>query len=184
MYQPSSQESNESESSDTEVQISHDAEKRQSLDSFLLLSNLEPLRSVLTQPWAAVTQKTRAHYIKKASNAVAEVLRTVAPGSAASLWDAVKDSDEVGKQLVNGSTRTGNNLLFVISESIKQASSRETRRQLISLVSSKVSFSKLQQYIPNLTRYQFTASRRYGLEVGAGLQADTPSKQIRERVDP
>ena len=57
-------------------------------------------------------------------------------------------------------------------ESYKQADTSETRRQLLSLVASKVTYAELVAHIPRLTRYEFTAPRRYTLEVGAGQGLD------------
>ena len=51
-------------------------------------------------------------------------------------------------------------------------------------MASKVTYAELVSHMPLLTRYQFTAARRYTLEVGAGLNVQLEAKQIREKVDP
>ena len=51
-------------------------------------------------------------------------------------------------------------------------------------MASKVTYAELVAHIPRLTRYEFTAARRYTLEVGAGLTVQSEAKQIREKVDP
>ena len=83
-----------------------------------------------------------------------------------------------------GSVHNGSDLLLAVVESYKQADTSETRRQLLSLVASKVTYAELVAHIPRLTRYEFTAARRYTLEVGAGLTVQSEAKQIREKVDP
>ena len=47
-----------------------------------------------------------------------------------------------------------------------------------------MTYAELVAHIPRLTRYEFTAARRYTLEVGAGLTVQSEAKQIREKVDP
>ena len=69
-------------------------------------------------------------------------------------------------------------------ESYKHADTSETRRQLLSLVASNVTYAELVAHISRLTRYEFTAARRHTLEVGAGRTAKSEAKQIREKVDP
>ena len=107
--------------------------------------------------------------------------KTVAPQSAPELWEAVGEKNEVS--YLFGSVHNGSHLSAEV-ESYKQADTSETRRQLLSLVASKVTYAELVAHIPRLTRYEFTAARRYTLEVGAGLTVQSEAKQIREKVDP
>ena len=105
----------------------------------------------------------------------------MAPQSAPELWEAVRRKDEVSKILE--SVHPGSDLLLAVVESYKQADSSEIRRQLPSLVASKVTYATLAAHIPQLTRYEFSAARRYVLEVGAGLPVQPVAKQTRENVD-
>ncbi|CAH3046486.1 unnamed protein product, partial [Porites lobata] len=138
-----------------------------------------PLGSIMKRPWTDATSKTRECYIRKASTIISEVLKTVAPQSAPELWEAVRGKNEVSHLL--GSVHNGSDLLLAVVESYKQADTSKTRRQLLSLVASKVTYAELVAYIPRLTRYEFTAARRYALEVGAGLTVQSEAKQIREK---
>ncbi|KAK3745253.1 hypothetical protein QZH41_010887, partial [Actinostola sp. cb2023] len=167
---------------DSKAQESNENRKTDALDIFLDESSIGPLGSILRHPWGDTSTKTRLHYTTKASAIIAEVVRTVAPQSAAALWTAVRNTDEVSK--LRASDKLGSELLIAVSESYKQASKSETKRQLLSLVASKVSYAELTKHIPELTRYQCTAARRYRIETGAGLRLDAPPKQIREKVDP
>jgi hypothetical protein len=92
-------------------------DKLSSLDSFLLFSNLDPLGAILTRPWDSITNKTRAYYTNKAGNIISEILRIVAPESPASLWNAIKSTDDVSKQLDD--SKLGDEFLLAISESYK-----------------------------------------------------------------
>lgn len=143
--------------------------------------SIGPLGSIMKRPWSDATPKTHDCYTRKAGEIIAEVVKTVAPQSAPELWEAVRRKDEVSQILE--SVRPGSDLLLAVVESYKHADTSETRRQLLSLVASKVTYAALAVHIPRLTRYEFTAARRYMLEVGAGLPVQTATKQTREKVD-
>ena len=159
-----------------------DEGKVAALQWFVDECSIGPLGSIMKRPWTDATSKTRECYIRKASTIISEVLKTVAPQSAPELWEAVRGKNEVSHLL--GSVHNGSDLLLAVVESYKQADTSETRRQLLSLVASKVTYAELVAHIPRLTRYEFTAARRYTLEVGAGLTVQSEAKQIREKVDP
>lgn len=183
VYQPLSQESSSTDQTSQESYNIDDINEKEtvsSLDNFLQHANLQPLGSVLTRPWDTVSKKTQSHYRKKTSKIIAEILRTVAPESAASLWNAIKRSNDVMEQLED--PMLDDNFLLALAESYKQASKPDTRRQLLSLVAGKISHAHLSKYIPAVTRYQYTAARKYSLEVGADFTVDQP-QQHRTKVD-
>ena len=93
----------------------------------------------------------------------------------------MRRKDEVSKILE--SVDPGSDLLLAVVESYKQANSSEIRRQLLSLVASKVTCAALVAHIPRLTRYEFSAARRYVLEVDAGIPVQPVAKRTREKVD-
>ena len=74
--------------------------------------------------WSVVGAKTHDCYTRKASEIIAEVLKTVAPQSAPELWEAVRRKNEVSKILE--SVHPGSDLLLAVVESYKQADSLET----------------------------------------------------------
>ncbi|KAK3716274.1 hypothetical protein QZH41_010196 [Actinostola sp. cb2023] len=68
---------------DSKAQESNENRKTDALDIFLDESSIGPLGSILRHPWGDTSTKTRLHYTTKASAIIAEVVRTVAPQSAA-----------------------------------------------------------------------------------------------------
>ena len=192
LYQPSS--SQEETQSTTDENISQatctqylkppdnsDKGKVAALQWFLDECSIGPLCSIMKRPWSDATSKTHDCYTRKAGEIIAEVLKTVAPQSAPELWEAVRRKDDVSQLLE--SVGPGSDLLLAVVESYKQADTSETRRQLLSLVAGKVTYATLAAHIPRLTRYEFTAARRYMLEVGAGLPVQPAAKETREKVD-
>ena len=183
VYQPSSQESSSTEQSSHESYDIDDTNEEgivSPLDKFLQHANLQPLGSVLTRPWDTVSKKTQLHYRRKTSKIIAEILRIVAPESASSLWSAIKKDDDVMEQLED--PKLDDDFLLALAESYKQASKPDTRRQLLSLIAGKISHTQLSKYIPDVTRYQYTAARKYTREVGADF-AINQSQQHRTKVD-
>ena len=151
-----------------------DEGKVAALQWFVDECSIGPLGSIMKRPWTDATSKTRECYIRKASTIISEVLKTVALQSAPELCEAVRGKNEVSHLL--GSLHNGKDLLLAVVESYKQADTSETRHQLLSLVASKVTYAELVAHIPRLTRYEFTAARRYTLEVGAGLTVQLDAK--------
>jgi hypothetical protein len=192
LYQPSSSQEDTTDDSSSQATCAHgshlqdkpaDDSKKTALERFMDLSDIGRLGSIMKRDWKGATTKTQDHYTSKASEVIASVIKTVAPESAPELWEAVKTKGKVSQFLQM--PRPDNGLVQAVVESYKLAEKAETRRQLLSICASKVTYSELTAYIPKLTRYEFTAARRYALEVGAGLPLLAPSvKQTRERVDP
>ena len=125
-------------------------DKVAALQLFVDECSIGPVGSIMKRPWSDATSKTHDCYTRKASEIIAEVLKTVAPQSAPELWEAVRRKDEVSRILE--SVHPGSDLLLAVVESYKQADSSEIRRQLLSLVASKVTYAALATHIPRLTR--------------------------------
>ena len=89
-----------------------------------------PLGSIMRRPWSDATSITHDCYTCKASEIIAEVLKTVAPQSVPGLLEAVRRKNEVSQFLK--SVRPGSDLLLAVVESYKQADTSETRHQLLS----------------------------------------------------
>ena len=135
----------------------------------------------MRRPWTDNNSRTHVCYIRKASTIISEALKTVASQSAPELWEAVRGKNEVIHLL--GSVHNGSDLLLAVVEFYKQADTSETRRQLLSLATSKVTYAGMVAHIPRLTRYEFTVARRYTLEVGTGLTLQSEANQTGEKVD-
>ena len=162
--------------------VDYDIDRKVALERFMDLCDMKSLGSIMKCPWEDTTAKTHNQYVNKVSEIIAGVIKTVAPDSAPELWQAVMTNDKVSQFLQV--PKPTNDLVQAVVESYKLAEKPQTRRQLLSIIANKVTYSELVAHIPTLTRYEFTAVRRYALEVGAGLPLPAPSeKKTRERVD-
>ena len=60
------------------------------------------------------------------------------------------------------------NILSSITEAYDNADSSLDRRAILSIVAKQVDYNLLSSVIPGLTRYRYTAARRYSEEYGTG----------------
>lgn len=72
--------------------------------------------------------------------------------------------------------------LQALAEAYHNASSWDTRRQVLSIMAVVASFNDISQYIPGLTRYRFTMANLHQLQFGRGAQVPQ-QPTIRIRVD-
>ena len=99
-------------------------------------------------------------------------------------WASLKASNSVEKALHTNELETPEDKKYLeaLAESYENASTWETRRQILSVLADKVTFKKIQSYIPGLTSYRFTAARKHSLEYGRGALVP-PNKSPRMRID-
>ena len=78
-------------------------------------------------------------------------LNVIAPGDAGYLWEAVRKSGSIEKELCIGEEQEERKYLEALAESHQKASCWETRLQILSIMTDLTSFKRLQFYIPGLT---------------------------------
>ena len=90
------------------------------------------------------------------------LIKVITPGDAGYLWEAVRKSVSVEKELGTGEQQE--------DQTNRNASSWETRRQILSIMGDQTSFKRLQSYIPGLTEYRFKMARQHSLYIGRGAE--------------
>ena len=84
-------------------------------------------------------------------------LNFIAPGDAAHagyLWEALGKSGSVEKELGVGEQQEALNYFESLAESYRNASSWETRRQILSIMGDLTTFKRIQAYVPGLTEFR------------------------------
>ena len=171
-------------SDETERQTEKSSVKqRAKLNEFLRSCNvdtIEPWR----KRWQNISTATKKRHVSKTSSFVAAALNVIAPGDADELWTALKASNSVEKALQTNELETPEDRKYLeaLALSYENASTWETRRQILSVLADKVTFKKIQSYIPGLTSYRFTAARKHTLQYGRGTLL-RPNKSPRMRID-
>ena len=138
VYQTDSQASSGSESSNgDDPQISSQAKRRSLLNDFLRSCNAHTVGSYKKR-WEAASERTRASHVSKAKSVIVSGLNVIAPGDAGYLWEAVKKSGSVEKVLGIGERQEDRKYLKALAESYQNASTWETRRQILSIMAGSV----------------------------------------------
>eukprot|EP00058_Branchiostoma_floridae_P015299 XP_002600787.1 hypothetical protein BRAFLDRAFT_95073 [Branchiostoma floridae] len=138
---------------------------------------------VLSVPWAEASQRTQRFHLQQASDAVSSVLQVLAPDDSYSLWKSLRDSRLADVALGVGANVIEMEILTALVECYNCANQSFTRRQILSIMADKYSFSELEKLMPGLTRYQVTAAKKHMYQHGRGAPLP-PSPDVRMRVDP
>ena len=141
--------------------------RRKTLNEFLLASGKEAIGQS-KKPFSQLSSRTRSAHVSKAKDAIVAVLDVSAPRDPSGLWEAVKASHLVEKEL--GIAETGDHMfLEALAEAYENAISWDTRRQILSIVADLVPYSKIQEYIPGITDYRIKAARDHNLKYGRAV---------------
>lgn len=123
--------------------------------------------------WDAAAERTKRHYIRKATQVVSTALQEISPQNAHELLDAIKNT---GKE----SDGMDSTLLEAIIECYENADHWSSQRQMLSIIADKVSLETLEKWLPDMNRYRFKIARDHITSHGRGapvpLQKQTRSK--------
>lgn len=157
--------------------------QRMNLNEFLKSCNIDTIEP-WRKRWQNISTVTKKRHVSKTGSFVAAALNVIAPGDAVEFWAALKASNSVENALHTNELETleDKKYLEALAESYENASTWATRRQILSVLADKVTFKKIQSYIPGLTSYRFTAARKHTLEYGRGALLP-PNKSPIMRID-
>lgn len=173
--------SDEDSSNDAAKEPGEQELRRKSLNRFLESCNIEKL----TRPrkkWEDAGERTQRNNVKKATDVIVAVLEVITPGDAAQLWDALQSSMMVDKELESGEN-ADRKYLEALAETYRNASSWDTRRQVLSIMADLVPVKRLQRYLPGITEYRVKIARQHKNVFGRGVPIPT-SYSPRMRVEP
>lgn len=141
------------------------------LNTYLDSRDISPVRYTLKTPWQNASARTKRQYVRKAKQAISAALTDIAPEQQDQLWQEVlrkpifptssEDEGDLGS--------TDSVLMEALASCYNNASSKSTKRQILSYMADKLTFKQIQKYIPGLTRYYFTVARKHILEHGRGV---------------
>ncbi|KAL9976749.1 hypothetical protein ACROYT_G014078 [Oculina patagonica] len=138
--------------SDTSVDITTDSHSRgptrkestplTKLNKFSESRDVSPVRHTVTIPWNEASERTRRRHLRKAQQAVGADLDEVAPNQPGELWHSLVPS--FNKQFSSDSESededVDNVLMNVLTEGYSNASTWDTRRQILSIMADKATF--------------------------------------------
>ena len=112
-------------------------------------------------PWNEALERTKRRYTLKAEQVVFAALDEIAPECPEMLLSALR-ADYQGDETVD------NSLMEALVECYNNTIHWSTRRQILSIMSDKVPYSVLKDWIPGLSRYKFNVARHHALLHGGG----------------
>lgn len=142
------------------------------MNQFLESKDVSPVRHPVSVPWSEASSRTRRRHVRKARQAVGAVLEEIAPHQLAHLWKALVSYKSLETQDSSSDTEDDDVdqvLLTALAECYMNASTWQTRRQILSIVADKLPFRTIKRWIPNLTRYRFTTAREHAIRYGRGV---------------
>ena len=94
----------------------------------------------------------------------------IIPDDAGGLWEALKESGEVESALgvLSEPHPADDKYLKSLAEAYQNASSWDTRRQVLSVMADLVPYSLIQRYLPGITEYRVKTAREHGKKYGRG----------------
>ena len=181
LYQPDSQASSSETSSGNDPPTSSLATKRLLLNDFLRSCDADTV-GPYKRGWEVASERSRAKHVSKAKSLVVAGLNVIAPGDAGYLWEALRKSGTVKKELGVGEQQEYRKYLEALAESYRNASCWETRRQILSIMGDLTTFKRIQTYVPGLTEYRFKMARQHSLQYGRGAEVPR-ARSLRMRVE-
>lgn len=132
------------------------------LNKFLDSRDVSPVRHTVTVPWDEMRERTCCCHLRKAQQAVGAVLEEVVPKQSEKLWYSLVPSLNQKFSTDSESEDRGveNVLMNALTECYSDASTWDTRQQILSIMAAKVTFQTLKKWIPDLTRYKFSTARK------------------------
>ena len=155
--------------------------KRFRLDVFLEECGLRPLEKPWLQ-WDQTSERTRKRYVERTAEIVSSVLNVIYPGAAITLWKELQKSSKIFALLEMTSTgsSTTNSYLEALAESYKNASSWDTRRQVLSIMTGVANFQEILEYIPGLTQYRYSSANLHRQQYGRAVPVPkTDARRLR-----
>lgn len=157
------------------------------LNGFLESRDLSPVRHQLTKSWTKCSERTKRAHTRKAQQSITAVLEEIAQSDPGEIWNSVCASQVIQQRFprVERESQPRNldiTLLDALTECYKGASNWQTHRQILSIIADKVDFPTLQQWLPDLTKYRYSITKRHFLLHGQKAVVTKPSPGTRTRL--
>ena len=120
------------------------------------------------------------------------VLKTLSPSHAVDLCDALRTSDKMRevfdlpkfefdeKKASDGSKEKH---MKALAETYDNTSSRNIKRQVLSIIADLTTYEEIRKFLPGLTKYMFYEARKHRLTCGRGAPVVQKAAGVRTRAD-
>lgn len=125
--------------------------RRHHLNAFLQSCNVSSRVGQYRKAWDGASTRTQRSHVTKAKDVVVSALKVITPGDEAHLWHALQSSKLVEKDLgCDEPSLAENKYLQALAETYRNASSWDTRRQVLSVMADIVPLKLLQRYLSEI----------------------------------
>ena len=169
------------EASDRSITATTNSQKLKKLNEFIHTCGETESIGQSKKRWEELTTRSKNLRIDKATNVIVSALEVIAPSDAASIWEAIQASQSVEKAL-GISQPTDRKYLEALAETYQNATSWNTRRQVLGIIADLVPFSQIQKFIPGITEYRFKQARLHIFKYGRGAPVPV-QRSPRMRLD-
>ncbi|KAK3731369.1 hypothetical protein QZH41_019552, partial [Actinostola sp. cb2023] len=154
--------------------------RHEKLNNFLLSCGIAPVERHWLK-WDESSERTQQRYTQRSAEIVSAVLKTISADNAGTLWQVLTTSLGMNKILgIDALSVCETNYLEALSESYNNATSWESRRQILSIMSGVTSYNNIAKFIPGLTRWRHSMANLHRLQFGPGTQVQhQPSTRIK-----
>ena len=157
---------------------------RDTFNIFLNQCQIQPLGRPWLD-WGEVSIRTRQQYVQRTSEIVAAVLNVISPKNASDLWKVLQSSSSLNRQLGlhHASLPSEAACLEALAEFFSNATSWDTRWQVLPVMTGVASFRAISEFIPGLDECRYTVANLHRVQYGRN--APVPTKESpRLRIDP
>ncbi|CAC5392039.1 unnamed protein product [Mytilus coruscus] len=151
-------------------QESPSRKRKIALNTFLETVDISPVKKTLTVDFDLASERTKNDYVRKAKRIMNSVLGILVPQQESLLEEVLYESNACKDKTLES-----------FSKAYSSMSSWGTQRQILSLLVQDYSYNQLKDYIPDLSRYKFSAARKHAEVVGIGKPV-SQKKQFREKA--
>lgn len=153
------------------------------LNGFLKECNIEPLGRPWLE-WNEISERTKRRFVLRSSEIVSAVLKVVSPSNAPQIWRELQTSNAVNKQLGLDQPTPPSQVAYLeaLAEAYNNATSWDTRRQVLSVMAGVASFKEISYFIPGLTQYRYTVANLHRVQYGRSVPVPVKSAP-RMRID-
>ena len=140
----------------------------QKMNEFLESKDISSVRYPATVHWSEANKRTQRRHVRKARQAVGAVLEEVAPHQSGKLWKTLTtyrslEQEDPSSSEEDADIDVDEVLMSALADCYNNSSTRQVRRQILSIIAYKFTFRKIRRWIPDLTRYRFTTAAAYCL---------------------
>lgn len=115
--------------------------------------------------WGELTDRSKKNRLDKTTSAVVSLLDVIAPGDGEQLWMLMQETQSVEKSY---GTTVDKKYLKALAETYNNATTWDTKRQVLGIFADLTTFFEVQKYLPDVTEYRFKQARLHVLKYGRG----------------